>query len=53
MYRDFINWLRSGWTDYVLAAHVYIAADSPSWPDYQLSDGEAESLANGVGCVGQ
>lgn len=51
MYRDFINWLRSGWTDYVLAAHVYIARNS-TWPDFELIDTEAESLANGIGCVG-
>lgn len=54
-YASFVNWVRSGWNDHILACHVYIARDSSGGHAeiYQLSDDEATTLANGVGCVGQ
>lgn len=56
-YASFINWVRSGWNDYIFACHAFIARDSPDWGsgsqwDYELSDSEAAALTNGVGCVG-
>ncbi len=57
-YASFVNWVRSGWNNYVLACHVFIGRDSPSFgsstpEDYELLDTEAAALASGVGCVGQ
>jgi hypothetical protein len=57
-YASFVNWVRSGWTDYIFACHAFIGRDSPAFgsgtaADYEMSDSEAAALANGVGCVGQ
>lgn len=57
-YASFVNWVRSGWNNYIFACHVFIGRDSPKFSsntpeDYELIDDEATTLANGVGCVGQ
>jgi hypothetical protein len=57
-YASFVNWVRSGWNNYIFACHAFIARDSPAFgsgtqEDYEMSDTEAAALANGVGCVGQ
>lgn len=52
-YAGFLNWARSGWNNYLLACHVFLAGGGSGFTDYQLTDTEAQILATGVGCVGQ
>jgi len=65
-YATFVNWVRSpaftgalpGKYISVLACHAFIAMKSPNFgtsstEDYQIMDGEAQNLADSVGCVGQ
>ena len=59
-YVAYMKWVRSGWNDYILACHVFVAFDSrddsngQGWERlYELSDNEVKVLTQAIGCVGQ